>query len=178
MATLLSKRLALPVDSPLQWFSSQGYAQFWTPLQTKELLMHMLLWQKKVLPVQGAVGKRKRCCWNRKLTDYNSSWFILHLRLQVSILPQRPLREYTLYYTSWCMETLLGTKKFTKSIITKKFNDSMNIWSSPGIHGELGPGSAAETQICRCSSPLVGPLHPQFLICGFNQIWIVLYCSL
>lgn len=27
------------------------------PLQTRELLMHMLLWQKKVLPVQGAVGR-------------------------------------------------------------------------------------------------------------------------
>lgn len=48
-----------PAHSPLQWFSSHGYAQFWTPLQTKELLMHMLLWQKKVLPVQGAAGKKK-----------------------------------------------------------------------------------------------------------------------
>lgn len=45
---------------PLQWFSSQGYTQFWSPLQTSVLLIHMLLWQKNVLPSQGAKGQKTR----------------------------------------------------------------------------------------------------------------------
>lgn len=39
---------------PLQWFSSHGYTQFWSPLQTNVLLIHILLWQKNVLASQGA----------------------------------------------------------------------------------------------------------------------------
>lgn len=45
---------------PLQWFSSQGYTQFCSPLHTKVLLMHMLLWQKNVLPSQGAKTQETR----------------------------------------------------------------------------------------------------------------------
>lgn len=40
---------------PLQLLSSQGKTQFCMPLHTREVLMHMLLWQKKALPAQGAV---------------------------------------------------------------------------------------------------------------------------
>lgn len=39
---------------PLQLLSSQGKTQFCTPLHTREVLMHMLLWQKNALPTQGA----------------------------------------------------------------------------------------------------------------------------
>lgn len=40
--------------SPLQLLSSQGKTQFCTPLHTRELLMHMLLWQKNMSPEHGA----------------------------------------------------------------------------------------------------------------------------
>lgn len=39
---------------PMQLLSSQGNTQFWTPLQTRVVLMHMLVWQKNVVPRQGA----------------------------------------------------------------------------------------------------------------------------
>lgn len=39
---------------PLQLLSSHGKTQFCMPLHTREVLMHMLLWQKNVLPAQGA----------------------------------------------------------------------------------------------------------------------------
>lgn len=39
---------------PLQLLSSQGKTQFCIPLHTREVLMHMLLWQKNALPTQGA----------------------------------------------------------------------------------------------------------------------------
>lgn len=55
---------------PLQWFSSQGYTQFWSPLQTSVLLIHMLLWQKNVLPSQGAKGKKEG--WGEKEHDKES----------------------------------------------------------------------------------------------------------
>lgn len=51
---------------PLQWFSSQGYTQFWSPLQTNVLLIHILLWQKKVLASQGAKNKNKKLILNSK----------------------------------------------------------------------------------------------------------------
>lgn len=43
---------------PLQLLSSQGKTQFWIPLHTREVLMHMLLWQKNVLPTQGAATQK------------------------------------------------------------------------------------------------------------------------
>lgn len=53
--------LTFPVLTlPLQWFSSQGYTQFWRPLQTNVLLIHILLWQKNVLASQGAKNKREK----------------------------------------------------------------------------------------------------------------------
>lgn len=39
---------------PLQLLSSQGKTQFCMPLHTREVLMHMLLWQKNALLEQGA----------------------------------------------------------------------------------------------------------------------------
>lgn len=58
--TLSRLTVGQPVWVPLQWFSSQGYTQFWIPLQTKVWLMHMLLWQKKVSLSHGAVGTKSR----------------------------------------------------------------------------------------------------------------------
>lgn len=47
---------------PWQLFSSQGKTQFCTPLHTRELLMHMLLWQKNAPPIQGA-KTQTQWCW-------------------------------------------------------------------------------------------------------------------
>lgn len=46
-------------DLPLQLLSSQGKTQFWMPLHTSDVLMHMLLWQKNALPAQGAEKQRQ-----------------------------------------------------------------------------------------------------------------------
>ena len=105
-----SKGWPSPADSPLQWFSSQGYAQFWIPLQTKELLMHMLLWQKKVLPVQGAVERKKTLLLRRESKQIITSWLFYICCYKVNILSQRLFCEYTLYCTNnktkvyilWC----------------------------------------------------------------------------
>lgn len=51
-------------DLPLQLLSSQGKTQFWMPLHTSDVLMHMLLWQKKALPAQGA-GKQGQAHYPR-----------------------------------------------------------------------------------------------------------------
>lgn len=52
-------------DLPLQLLSSQGKTQFWMPLHTSDVLMHMLLWQKNVLPAQGA-GKQAQMHYPRQ----------------------------------------------------------------------------------------------------------------
>ena len=66
-----------PPPVPLQWFSSQGYTQFWIPLQTRVWLMHMLLWQKKVSPSHGAVGTTSR---NLPEISFSFSHFFCLLR--------------------------------------------------------------------------------------------------
>lgn len=42
------------IEVPLQLLSSQGKTQFCMPLHTREVLMHMLVWQKNAPPIQGA----------------------------------------------------------------------------------------------------------------------------
>lgn len=51
-------------DLPLQLLSSQGKTQFWMPLHTSDVLIHMLLWQKNALPAQGA-GKQGQAHYHR-----------------------------------------------------------------------------------------------------------------
>lgn len=42
------------IEVPLQLLSSQGKTQFCMPLHTREVLMHMLVWQKNAPLIQGA----------------------------------------------------------------------------------------------------------------------------
>ena len=61
----------------------------------------MLLWQKKVLPVQGAVGKKETLLLRTEsiqITTHPDLFYIYSYK--VNILPQRLFCEHTLYYTN------------------------------------------------------------------------------
>lgn len=50
---------------PLQLLSSQGKTQFCMPLHTREVLMHMLLWQKNALLEQGAETQKTQLAYQQ-----------------------------------------------------------------------------------------------------------------